>query len=51
MRAEIATKQAMHASLRINLRQASRWAASSGACGNGAGVSRVRASDRCSRPG
>ena len=31
-------------SLRINRRHASRWAASSGACGSGAGVSRVRAS-------
>src|SRR5882757_1155545 len=36
-------------SLRINLRQASRWAASTGAWGNGAGVSRVRVSG--GRPG
>src|SRR5882757_90438 len=31
-------------SLRINRRHARRWAASSGACGSGAGVSRVRVS-------
>src|SRR5204862_3608811 len=36
-------------SLRISRRQARRWAALSGACGNGAGVNRVRASG--GRPG
>src|SRR5215210_5631155 len=38
-------------SLRISRRQARRWAASSGACGSGAGVSRVRVSRPTGRLG
>ena len=39
---ELAKGDGPDVSLRISRRQASRWASSSGACGNGAGVSRVR---------